>query len=97
MGACLVTRLRTLPAEGQLDLPTAFRILGTAPSFRELRLVVRLLRESGVQEVAYDEDLVELAAANGSSAFDALDLAVAVNHGVECLYAGPPKPLAPRT
>jgi hypothetical protein len=44
-----------------------------------------------VEEVAYDEELVELAEVNGATAHEALDLAVAVSHGVESLYAGPVK------
>jgi hypothetical protein len=52
--------------------------------------VVDLLRESGV-EVVYDEKLVEIAEANGSSGFDALDLATAYDSGVENLRAGNPR------
>jgi hypothetical protein len=85
----VVTRLgRILPGK-QVDLAQAFRFLGVAPSYRELGLVVNWLRESGVEEVIYDEESVELAKANGSGALVALDLSVAFAHGVESLYAGP--------
>ena len=77
------------PAGGRpLDLRQAFRFLGKGPSRRELGLVADQLRESGVR-VVYDEELVELAVASGSSAFVALDLSVAVAYGVESLSAGP--------
>ena len=86
-----MTRLgRSLPGK-QVDLAQAFRFLGAGPSYRELGLVVHWLAEAGVEEVAYDDELVELAEANGATAHQALDLAVAVTHGVESLYAGPVK------
>ena len=66
-----------------------FRFLGEAPRFQGLALVVDLLRESGVEEVSYDDELVALAEANGASGFDALNLATAFAHGVESLTAGP--------
>ena len=84
-----MTRRGKLQPRDQLDLAGAFRFLGEAPRFQGLALVVDLLRESGVQEVIYDDELVELAKANGCSGFDALDLATAFAHGVESLYAGP--------
>ena len=59
-----------------------------APTYRELGLVVQWFRESGVEEVTYDDDLVELADANGSGCHEALDLSTAVAYGVESLYAG---------
>jgi hypothetical protein len=84
-----MTRLgRSLPGK-QVDLAQAFRFLGEAPSYRELGLVVNWLRESGVEEITYDEELVELAEANGSGWHEALDLCTALAHGVESLYAGP--------
>ena len=49
------------------------------------------LRESGVEEITYDEELVELAEANGSGWHEALDLSSPVACGVESLYAGPVK------
>jgi hypothetical protein len=86
-----VTRLgRSLPGK-RVDLAQAFRFLGMAPSYRELGLVVNWLRESGVEEITYDDDLVELAEANGSGWHEALDLSTAVAYGVESLYAGPVK------
>ena len=86
-----MTRLGRTLLGRQVDLAAAFKFLGTAPSYGELGLVVNWLRESGVEEVDYDDDLVELAQANGATAHEALDLAVAVSHGVESLYAGPVK------
>jgi hypothetical protein len=65
--------------------------LGVAPSYRELGLVVNWLRESGMEDLDYDDDLVELAEANGSGWHEALDLSTAVAYGVESLYAGPVK------
>ena len=86
-----MTRLgKTLPTK-QVDLAQAFRFLGVAPTYRELRLVVNWLRESGIKEIDYDDDLVALAEANGSGWHEAMDLASAVVYGVERLYAGPRK------
>jgi hypothetical protein len=86
-----VTRLgRSLPAK-KVDLAQAFRFLGHAPSYRELGLVVNWLRESGLKEIDYDDELVELAEANGSGWHTALDLSCAVVYGVESLWAGPRK------
>ena len=85
-----MTRLgKSLPGR-QVDLGQAFRFLGSGPSYRELGLVVEWLRQAGIEEVTYDDELVELAEANGATAHQALDLAVAVSHGVQSLYAGPP-------
>ena len=84
-----MTRRGKLQPQDKLDLAGAFRFLGEVPSDEELDLVVKLLRASGVKEVSYDDDLVELAKANGCSGFDALDLATAFAHGVESLSAGP--------
>ena len=86
-----MTRLGKLQSQNQLDLAGAFRFLGMGsdPGRRNLAFAIELLRESGVEEVVYDDDLVALAEANGASAFDALDLATAFAHGVESLYAGP--------
>jgi hypothetical protein len=86
-----VTRLRRRvrsPGGRPLDLQQAFRLLGKGPSRRELGLVADQLREAGT-DVIYDEELVELAVASGSSAFVALDLSTAVAYGVESLTAGP--------
>ena len=44
-----------------------------------------------IKEIDYDDDLVELAEANGSGWHEALDLCSAVVYGVEILYAGPRK------
>ena len=86
-----MTRLaRSLPGK-QVDLAQAFRFLGVAPSYRELGLVVNWLRESGVKDLDYDEELVELAEANGATAHEALDLVSALAYGVEVLWAGPQK------
>ena len=86
-----MTRLgKTLPGS-RVDLGQAFRFLGVAPSYRELGLVVDWLREAGVEEVDYDEELIELAEANGATAHEALDLVSALAYGVEVLYAGPAK------
>jgi hypothetical protein len=86
-----MTRLgRSLPGK-RVDLAAAFRFLGVAPSYRELGLVVSWLRESGVEELTYDDELVEFAEANGSGWHEALDLSTALAHGVESLYAGPVK------
>jgi hypothetical protein len=86
-----MTRLgRSLPGK-QFELAQAFRFLEVAPSYRELGLVGNWLRESGVEEITYDEELVELAEANGSGWHEALDLSTAVASGVESLYAGPVK------
>ena len=86
-----MTRLGQLRSQRQLDLAGAFRFLamGQGPARRNLAFAIELLRESGVEEVVYDDDLVELAEANGASAFDALDLATAFAHGVEGLTGGP--------
>ena len=86
-----MTRLgRSLPAK-QVDLAQAFRFLGVDPSYRELGLVVDWLRESGVEDLDYDDELVELAEAKGSRWHDALDLVSALAYGVEVLWAGPRK------
>ena len=86
-----MTRLGQLRSQRQLDLAGAFRFLGMGsdPGRRNLAFAIELLRESGVEDVVYDDDLVELAEANGASAFDALDLATAFAYGVESLTAGP--------
>lgn len=84
-----MTRLKhKLDPDHAFDLAQAFRLLGPAPSWRELAWVVDALREGGV-EVIFDEALEETAVANGSSAFVALDLDVAMAFGVEALTAGP--------
>ena len=44
-----------------------------------------------MKEIDYDDELVELAEANGSGWHTALDLCSAVVYGVELLYAGPRK------
>ncbi len=85
-----MTRLGKIESRGKLDVAGAFRILGVAPSYRELGLVVDLLHESGVEGVDYGDDLVELAEANGAGWHEALDLSTALTYGVESLYAGPP-------
>ena len=72
------------PGAAHFGLVEAFKFLGRGPSDRELGLAIDLLRESGV-EVDYDDALVEIATANGSSAFVALDLATAWNCGIENL------------
>ena len=86
-----MTRLGQLRSQRQLDLAGAFRFLamGQGPGRRNLAFAIELLRESGVEEVVYDDELVELAESNGASAFDALDLATAFAYGVESLSAGP--------
>ena len=86
-----MTRLGKSLEGKQVDLAQAFRFLGVAPSYRELGLVVNWLRESGIKEIDYDDDLVALAEANGSGWHEALDLCSAVVYGVEVLYAGPRK------
>ncbi|HEY6638551.1 MAG TPA: hypothetical protein VIZ61_12780 [Solirubrobacterales bacterium] len=86
-----MTRLGSSLPGKQVDLAQAFRFLAVAPSYRELGLVVNWLREAGVEEVIYDDDLVELAEANGSGWHEALDLVSAVAYGVEVLWAGPRK------
>ena len=70
---------------------TSIQILGSGSSYRELRLVVKWLREAGVKEIDYSDDLVALAEENGSGWHEALDLCSAVVYGVEILYAGPRK------
>jgi hypothetical protein len=82
-----MTRLGRISPRGRFDLAEAFRFLGSAPTHRELGIVADLLRRSGV-EVAFDEELCALAEATGSSPFTALDLHVAVAHGIEALWAG---------
>ena len=86
-----MTRLGSSLPRKKVDLAQAFRFLGHAPTYRELGLVVNWLRESGVKEIDYDDELVELAEANGSGWHTALDLCSAVVYGVELLYAGPRK------
>ena len=90
MGAGLVSRLGRIRPRGQrFDLAEAFQFLGRGPTNRELGLAADVLRESEV-EVDYDDAQVELARANGSSAFVALDLAVVRYSGLEALRrAGP--------
>ena len=50
-------------------------MLGRGPGFAKLDRAADLLREAGI-EVDYGDELIEIAEANGSSAIDALDLAV---------------------
>ena len=67
----MTRRGKLQPGDG-LDLAGAFRFLGMGSARRDLDFVIELLRESGVEEVSYDDDLVALAEANGARAFDAL-------------------------
>ena len=87
-----MTRLGRIRPRGQrFDLAEAFRFLGRGPTNRELCLAVDLLRESGV-ELDLDLDaLAEIATANGSSFFVALDLATAWDSGIENLRATGPR------
>jgi hypothetical protein len=86
----LVARLKTTPPEeNSADIGAAFRYLGRNPSPRDLGLVADRLRRSGV-DLDYDDELVRLAEASDANAHVALDLVVAVAHGVEALTAGPP-------
>jgi hypothetical protein len=50
---------------------------------------MHFLRRSGVKELDYDDELQDLATANGSMAIVALDLHTAFYFGVEALYRGP--------
>jgi hypothetical protein len=81
--------LRRAPTADRLDLPQAFRHQGQAPSYRQLDVVVRRLREQGIRQLDYDEELEDIAVENGSSGIVALDVHSAFHFGVEALYREP--------
>jgi hypothetical protein len=88
----LMARMRSAPntdRTDRFDLARAFRYLGREKSYHRLDVVVKRLRAEGVKELPSDQELEQIAEANGSSAITALDLDVAFYHGVESLYAGP--------
>jgi hypothetical protein len=65
-------------------------MLGKGPGFAKLARAADLLREACI-EVEFNDELVEIAEANGSSGIDALDLAVVRYGGVEALTASGPR------
>lgn len=75
------------PRSGHFDLEQAFQFLGMGATLPELGVAADLLNQAEI-EVVYNDDLVALAIANGSSALCALDLATVAAHGLESLTSG---------
>jgi hypothetical protein len=88
-------RVRAAPVGGGL-LAGALRVLGMAPTYRELGVVAESLRgtdaERALRQAAGDQEgwgrLVGLAEANGSSGFVTLDLVTVTTTGTLGLATG---------